>query len=175
MECTCLKWAHMIHLDTSNTSYGQKKGQESNCQFDSQPLKVKIFPNFLICRWLVTYHWKALDKGYNFALNFISIGGLHTKLWAPKVARIPNVGISGFPFENPRTMSHLGVGPVAKHKIYYKGEGGGFPQVQAVVSLVSSWLPVVRSCTKVLQLRTNQLVVWFVQIHMNKWIVYQSS
>jgi hypothetical protein len=25
----------------------------------------------------------------------------------------------------------LGVGPMAKHKIYYKGEGGGFPQVQA--------------------------------------------
>jgi hypothetical protein len=23
------------------------------------------------------------------------------------------------------------------HKVYYKGEGGGFPQVQAVVSLVS--------------------------------------
>jgi len=27
----CLKWAHMIHLDTFNTSYGQKKGRESNC------------------------------------------------------------------------------------------------------------------------------------------------
>jgi len=26
----CLKWAHMIHLDTFNTIYGQKKGRESN-------------------------------------------------------------------------------------------------------------------------------------------------
>jgi hypothetical protein len=36
----CLKWAHMTHLDILNTSYGQKKGRESNWQFDSRPLKV---------------------------------------------------------------------------------------------------------------------------------------
>jgi hypothetical protein len=46
---------------------------------------------------------------------------------------------------------HLGVGPVAKHKVYYKGEGGGFPQVWAVVNLVSSCLPVVCLCTKNVQ------------------------
>ncbi len=32
LESKCLKWAHMTHLDTSNTNYGQKKGQESNWQ-----------------------------------------------------------------------------------------------------------------------------------------------
>jgi len=53
----------------------------------------------------------------------------------------------------------LGVGPMAKHIVYYKGEGGGFRKVQAVVSLMSPWLPVARPCTKMLQLRTNQLVV----------------
>jgi len=51
----CLKWACMTHLDTSNTSYGQKKGWESNCQFDSRPLKVNNRPNFLMCGWHVTY------------------------------------------------------------------------------------------------------------------------
>jgi hypothetical protein len=51
---------------------------------------------------------------------------------------------------------------MAKHKIYYKGEGGGFPQVQVVVSLVSPCLLVARPCTKVLKLHTNQLVAWFV-------------
>jgi hypothetical protein len=40
----CLKWVHMTHLDISNTSYGQKKSQESNWQFDPQPLKVVINP-----------------------------------------------------------------------------------------------------------------------------------
>jgi hypothetical protein len=35
-----------------------------------------------------------------------------------------------------------------RHKIYYKGEGGGFPKVRAVVSLVILNLPLVRSNTK---------------------------
>jgi len=61
----------------------------------------------------------------------------------------------------------LGAGPVARHKVYYKGEGGGFPQVWAMVNLVSSCLPMVHPCTKVLQLHTNQLVVWFVQVHVS--------
>jgi hypothetical protein len=53
---------------------------ESNWQFESQPLKVRNLPNFLMCRWLATYHWKVFDQGYNFASNFIPIKGLHTKL-----------------------------------------------------------------------------------------------
>ncbi len=40
-------------------------------------------------------------------------------------------------FENFRTKWHLGATPMAKHKEYYKGEGGGFIQVWAVVSLVN--------------------------------------
>jgi hypothetical protein len=43
---------------------------------------------------------------------------------APKVAGIPALGISGLPFENPKTKWHLGASPMAKHRIYYKGEGG---------------------------------------------------
>jgi len=37
---------------------------------------------------------------------------------------------------------------VERHRVYYKGEGGGFPQVRAVVSLVNSSLPVARPNTK---------------------------
>jgi hypothetical protein len=43
----CLKWACIAHLDIWNTSYDQKKGRESNWQFDSWPLKVRNRPNFL--------------------------------------------------------------------------------------------------------------------------------
>jgi hypothetical protein len=43
---------------------------------------------------------------------------------------------------------NLGVIPMARHKEYYKGEGGGFPQVRVVVSLVSLCLPVACLCTK---------------------------
>jgi hypothetical protein len=40
LRCRCPKWPHMGHLDIYNPSYGQKKGRESNWQFDSRPLKV---------------------------------------------------------------------------------------------------------------------------------------
>jgi len=69
------------------------------------------------------------------------------------------VGISGFPLGSLGTKWHLSVGPVARHRVYYNGEGGGFPQVRAVVSLVSPCLLMARPCTKMLQLCTNQLVV----------------
>jgi hypothetical protein len=35
-----------------------------------------------------------------------------------------------------------------RHKVYCKGEGDGFPQVQAMMSLVSPSLPVIRPSTK---------------------------
>ncbi len=53
------------------------------------------------------------------------------------------MGISRLPFGSLETKSHLDVAPVEKRRVYYKGESGGFPQVQAVVSLVCpncSWL-----------------------------------
>jgi len=47
------------------------------------------------------------------------------------------VAILGLLLRNPRTKSHSDVGAVKRPREYYIGEGGGFPQVRAVVSLVS--------------------------------------
>ncbi len=58
------------------------------------------------------------------------------------------MGISGISFGSPRTKCHLDVGFMERHKVYYKGEGGGFPQVRAVVSLVSPSLLVAQPNTK---------------------------
>jgi hypothetical protein len=71
-------------------------------KFDSQPLKVRNHLDFHASRWRATYRWKDLDKGYNFVLNLISIEGLQTKLWAPKVAKVPTLGISRFHLRVPR-------------------------------------------------------------------------
>jgi len=60
-----------------------------------------------------------------------------------------------------REKSHLDVGYVASHRVYYKGEGGGFPQVWAVVSLVCPFCPWLILAPKVLQLCTNHFV-WVV-------------
>jgi len=46
-------------------------------------------------------------------------------------------------------------------RVYYKGEGGGFPQVRAVVSLVCSCCPWLVLAPRVLQICTNHFV-WVV-------------
>jgi hypothetical protein len=77
------------------------------------------------------------------------------------------MGISGLPNGSFGKKCHLDDGSVSNHKVYYKGEGGGFPQVQAMVSLMnlmSLSLPVAHP--KVLKLGTNQLIVWFVQVRV---------
>jgi len=46
----------------------------------------------------------------------------------PKIARIPTLGILGLSFGSFETKCHLNVGLIERHKVYYKREGGGFPQ-----------------------------------------------
>jgi hypothetical protein len=45
-----------------------------------------------------------------------------------EVAGVPTLAILGLPNGSPETKCHLDVGLVEKHKVYYKGEGGGFPK-----------------------------------------------
>jgi hypothetical protein len=65
--------------------------------------------------------------------------------WAPKLGPqscgSPNFGNFG-------TKCHLDVGLVERHIVYYKGEGGGFPQVWAVMNLVSPSLSMAYLSTK---------------------------
>jgi hypothetical protein len=98
-----------------------KEGRESNWQFDSKPLKVGILLDFLMCKWRATCHWKDLGKCYNFFLDLTSIRSLRTKLWSSKMAGVLTLGILGFQLGSPRTKWHLGVGPITRHKEYYKG------------------------------------------------------
>jgi hypothetical protein len=98
----------------------------------------------MVCNILL----ESSRKGYNFALDLISIRGLYAKLWGPKVTEVPTLEISGLPFVGLGTKCHLDVGLVERYKVYCKGEGGDFLQVRAVVSFVSSRLPVVCFSTK---------------------------
>ncbi len=137
MKCRCLKWTRMTRLDICNTSYGKKKGRKSNWQFDSRPQEVRNQPDFCACRWSVIHRWKALDESYNFASNLIPIEGLSKKLWPYKVA-----GVQPWQFRDsllgvPRQKVHLDEGLAERHRKYYMGEGGGFPWVRAMVSLVN--------------------------------------
>jgi hypothetical protein len=69
-------------------------------------------------------------------------------LWAAKVAGVPHVAIPRLPLGTTGTKCHLDVAPVERRRKYYKEKGGGFPQVRAVVSLVSLNLPTIHPSTK---------------------------
>jgi len=92
-------------------------------------------------KWACIAHLKALDESYNFASDRTSIGGLLAKLWGSKVAKVPARGISGLSLRSLGKKSHLDVASMESCRVYYKGEGGGFPQVWVVVSLVCLCCP----------------------------------
>ncbi len=79
------KWPRIGHLNIYSPSYGQKKGRESNWQFDSWPLKVGNRPLPDIRFKNATRLWKDLDKGYKFGSDLVAIRLCSRELWAPKV------------------------------------------------------------------------------------------
>jgi hypothetical protein len=129
LKCRCQKWLRMGHLDICSTSYDKKKGRKSNWQFDSWPLKVGNRPDLGVCRWSATHPWKALKESYKFSLDFIPIEGLSKELWSCKVSKVQTGIVSRLLLGNPRTKSHLDVSAAERHRVYYMGEGGGFPRV----------------------------------------------
>jgi hypothetical protein len=138
IETLMSKMGSMSHLDICSTSYGKKKGRESNWQFDSQPLKVGNRPNLGACKWDAACHWKAIDESYKFASDRIPIGGLSKELCPRKVAGVQTRIVLGLLLGSPVTKkNHLDVGAVERRIEYYMGEGGGFPRVRPVVSLVN--------------------------------------
>jgi len=48
-------------------------------------------------------------------------------LWGRKVVGVPTLGISELPFGSLGTKCHLDVSFMERHRVYYKGKGGGFP------------------------------------------------
>jgi len=97
LKSRCPKWSHMSHLDICSLSYEQKKGRESNWQFDSRPLKVGNWPDRDVCRRSATWRWKALEESYKIALDPISIRGLNKKLRMPKIPKVQPGIVSGVP------------------------------------------------------------------------------
>jgi hypothetical protein len=87
--------------DICSPSYGQKKGRESNCQFDSRPLKVGNWPLPDVRFECATWRWKDLDEGCNFSLDLVAIQLCSRELWQFKVPGVPpgqfRDSISGVP------------------------------------------------------------------------------
>ncbi len=128
LKCKCPKWPRMSHLNIFSPSYGQKKGRESNWQFDSRPLKVENRPESDVSRWSATWRWKALEEGYKFGFDFVPIRGQGEKLWSFKVSGVQTGIVSGLHFGSLGKICHSDVASMGKRKEHYVGEGGGFPE-----------------------------------------------
>jgi hypothetical protein len=120
----------------------QKKGSGIKLVVDSLPLKFGNRPHSSACRWSAIHHWKDLKDSYKFTLDLIPIRGLRKELWSRKILRVQTGTVLGLLLGNPETKSHSDVGVMERCKEYYMREGGGFPRVWVVVSLMSPKLPV---------------------------------
>jgi hypothetical protein len=120
------------HLDICRSSYGQKKGRESNWQFDSRPLKVRNRPLPEVRIRSAIRRWKDLDEGYKFGSDLVAIRSRNRELWAPKVpglhpgqSRDDFGTISGLHFGSPGNLCHLDVAPTGRRRVYYREYGDG--------------------------------------------------
>jgi hypothetical protein len=84
--------------------------------------------------------WQGLQLSFRPHCNQRSA----CEVMRPQSYKSPNCGKLG----SPGTKCHLDMAHVESWRKYYKGEGGGFPQVRAVVSFVSLRLPMVHLNTK---------------------------
>jgi hypothetical protein len=76
--------------------------------------------------------------------------------------------VSGLLLGSSVIKNHSDVDATERHIEYYMEEGGGFPRIQAVVSLVSPKLPVACPNTKgALESELTNLLVGWMQIRMN--------
>jgi hypothetical protein len=102
LNCRCLKCPRIGHLNICSPSYGQKKGRESNWQFDTRPLKVENRPLPDLRIDSAIRRWKDLDESYKFGSDLVAIRLRSWELWAPKVPRLQpgqfrdsNLGVPG--------------------------------------------------------------------------------
>jgi hypothetical protein len=139
-------------------------------------IKVRNHPNLLSYRWHAKYHWKVVDKGYNIFLDFTSIGSLQKKLWVSKVVGVPILGILGLQTWESWDKMTFGCNPCGQtQNILQRGRWLLPPKCGPLWVLWVCVCPWFIRAPKVFQLCINQLVVWFVQIHMNNWSAYHSS
>jgi hypothetical protein len=81
------------------------------------------------------------------------------------MAEVQTETISGLLLESLGIKSHSDVGATEKHRKYYMREGGGFPRIRAMVSLVSPKSLVACPSTKgALEIELTNLLVGLMHV-----------
>jgi hypothetical protein len=130
------KWPRIGNSDICSLSYGQKKGRESNWQFDSRPLKVENRRLPDVRFGSATWRWKDLDKGYNFDSDLVAIQLCSRDLWPFKVPGVPSRQIRDSISGVPGICAIWMPPPWRATKNTIGSKVMAYSQVRAVVSLV---------------------------------------
>jgi len=117
----CRKWPRISHSDICSPSYGQKKGRESNWQFDSRPLKVgnRPLPDVALkcaCDTTLKSFRRKLQLWFRTLLDPSSGRGV----MAVQSSGSPAGTVLGLHFESPNKMCHLDVASAISCKEYYR-------------------------------------------------------
>ncbi len=85
------------------------------------------------------------------------------------MAGVQTETVSGLLLRSHGIKSHSDVGAMERRRKYYMGEGGGFPRVQVVMSLVSPESPVACPSTKgAPECELTNLLVGLMQVQVSK-------
>jgi hypothetical protein len=168
------KWPRIGHLNICSPSYGQKKGRESNWQFDSRPLKVRNRPLLDLRTESAIRRWKDLNEGYKFGSDLVAIRLRSWELWAPKVPglhsgqfRDSNLEVSGksdIQAWVPRRVTKYTIGS----KVV------AYSWVRAVVSQVSPNARGLSQHPRVSR-KCELTTLWFVLMQIQAWSTKPSS
>ncbi len=86
--------------------------------------------------WECNMALKRSQRGLQLWLRPRHDRTLQSGVMSSQSSGTPIETILGLHFESPKNLCHLDVASTASCKEFYMGEGGGFPRVRAVVSLV---------------------------------------
>jgi hypothetical protein len=161
LKCWCPKWPRMSHLDICNTCYGQKKGRESNWQFDSRPLKVGNRPDPDVYRWSAMHRWRLSRRATTL---------LQTSSWSEVGARSyerPKFRESKLRQFRGSTLGVPGKSAIRMQARWWDAENTIWGKVVASPESGPWWIKWVLGCPwfvptpKVWRMSSNQLVGWF--------------
>jgi hypothetical protein len=166
----CLKCACMTHLDIWNTSYGQKKGQKSNCQIWLLTIKSRQSPRFPC----IHVACDILLKKFQWGLQLCLRPHLDRRFAQKNYGLTKSRGFQLLEFQD----SHLGVSgendiwvlaPWLSTKYIISGKVVVSPKFGLGWILWVCVYPWLVLTLKTFKLCINQLVIWFVQVRVSNW------
>jgi hypothetical protein len=139
----CLKWAHITHLESEAQIMAKRRAGSQNGNLTPDHKKSGIDPICLAAGGVPHTIGKLLTRATTLLQTTLRSEVFLQSYGAPKSRESHLVRFRDSHLRVLGEKNHLYVASMASHRVYYKGEGGGFPQVRAMVRLVCrccSWL-----------------------------------